>query len=77
MTNASTIDMISADSHVNEPRDLWFNNLPSKLRDQAMRGIEARDDGGWEVVLEGEHIGKAATPKSSGLRYSSWRTGSR
>src|SRR4051794_4264776 len=64
---ASTIGLISADSHVNEPRGLWFDNLPSRLRDQAMRGIEAKDDGGWEIVLDGQHIGKAGDTEEERL----------
>jgi len=52
----SDIGLISADSHVNEPRDLWSSNLPPSLRDQAMRGIEAGDDGGWNLVLDGQHL---------------------
>ncbi|HQV57915.1 MAG TPA: amidohydrolase family protein [Ilumatobacteraceae bacterium] len=55
-TAISDIGMISADSHVNEPRDLWSSNLPASLRSQAMRGIEAGDDGGWNLVLDGKHI---------------------
>jgi predicted TIM-barrel fold metal-dependent hydrolase len=51
----SAIGMISADSHVNEPRDLWSSNLPASLREQAMRGLESGEDGSWRLVLEGEH----------------------
>src|SRR5690348_11125648 len=49
---------VSADSHVNEPRNLWRDNLPPRLRDQAMRGIEAGDDGNWTLVLEGHQLDK-------------------
>lgn len=56
MTDVSTLGLVSADSHVNEPRDLWSANLPARLRDQAMRGIESGDDGGWNLVFDGEHI---------------------
>jgi predicted TIM-barrel fold metal-dependent hydrolase len=55
-TKVSDIGMISADSHVNEPRDLWSSNLPARLREQAMQGIEAGDDGGWNVVFDGSHV---------------------
>lgn len=48
--------MISADSHVNEPRDLWASNLPPSLRAQAMSGIESGEDGSWKVVFEGKHV---------------------
>jgi predicted TIM-barrel fold metal-dependent hydrolase len=53
-----TMGFVSADSHVNEPRDLWRDNLPARLRDQAMRGIEAGDDGNWQLVLEGQSLDK-------------------
>ena len=52
------IGLVSGDSHVNEPRELWRENLPARFRDQAMRGIEAGDDGNWTLVLEGNHIDK-------------------
>ena len=61
MANASTIGMVSADSHVNEPRDLWSSNLPPHMLDIAMRGIEARDDGGWELIFDGRHMAVGAT----------------
>ncbi|MGE0880684.1 MAG: amidohydrolase family protein [Acidimicrobiia bacterium] len=61
MAGASTIGLVSADSHVNEPRDLWLSNLPASMRDQAMRGIEARDDGGWELIFQGRHMAVGAS----------------
>jgi predicted TIM-barrel fold metal-dependent hydrolase len=51
--------LISADAHVNEPRDLWLENLPRSMRDRAMQGIRASEDGGWELMLDGRHIAKA------------------
>lgn len=43
--------LISADSHVNEPGDLWIDRVPAKLRDRAPR-IERFDEGdAW--VIEG------------------------
>ena len=43
--------LISADSHVNEPGDLWTERVPARLRDRAPR-IERFDDGdAW--VIEG------------------------
>jgi predicted TIM-barrel fold metal-dependent hydrolase len=52
----SEIGLVSADSHVNEPRDLWSSNLPPSLRNQAMRGIESGEDGSWNVVFDGHHV---------------------
>ena len=54
----SEIGLVSADSHVNEPRDLWSSNLPPSLRSQAMQGIESGEDGSWKVVFEGQHVFK-------------------
>jgi predicted TIM-barrel fold metal-dependent hydrolase len=43
--------LISADSHVNEPPDLWTSRVPAALRDRAPR-VESFDDGdAW--VIEG------------------------
>ena len=43
--------LISADSHVNEPPDLWVGRVPASMRDRAPR-IERFEDGdAW--VLEG------------------------
>jgi predicted TIM-barrel fold metal-dependent hydrolase len=59
--------MISADSHVNEPRDLWSANLPASMRERAMKGIEATEDGGWSLILDGSHIGKAGSSEADRL----------
>jgi predicted TIM-barrel fold metal-dependent hydrolase len=59
---------ISADTHVNEPRGLWSENLPPSMREQAMRGIEAGEDGGWSLILDGRHVGKAGEDESDRLR---------
>ncbi len=46
-----TYRIISADSHVNEPPDLWRERVPARFRDRAPR-IESFDQGdAW--VLEG------------------------
>ena len=54
----SDIGLVSADSHVNEPRDLWSENLPPSLRSQAMQGLQSGEDGSWKVVFEGKHVFK-------------------
>jgi predicted TIM-barrel fold metal-dependent hydrolase len=59
--------LISADAHVNEPRDLWRTNLPPAVRDQAMHGIEATEDGGWRLIMDGPHVGKAGTSEAERL----------
>jgi len=41
--------LISADSHVNEPPDLWIDRVPAKLKDRAPR-LEHLDQGdGWVI----------------------------
>ena len=55
-----SLGLISGDSHVNEPRNLWRDNLPPSLRSQAMRGIKPGEPGNWELVLEGERLGEKA-----------------
>jgi predicted TIM-barrel fold metal-dependent hydrolase len=59
--------MLSADSHVNEPRDLWSSALPPAMRTRAMRGIESTEDGGWRLILDGAHISKAGTSEEDRL----------
>ncbi len=58
MADLSGIGFVSGDSHVNEPRNLWRENLPARFREQALRGIQAGDDGNWEVILEGHQLDK-------------------
>jgi predicted TIM-barrel fold metal-dependent hydrolase len=65
--STSSLGMISADSHVNEPRDLWSANLPASMRERAMKGIEATEDGGWSLILDGSHIGKAGSSEADRL----------
>ena len=53
---AATLELISGDSHVNEPRNLWRDNLPPSLRAQAMQGIKPGDDGTWQLMLEDDQL---------------------
>lgn len=48
---------VSADAHVNEPHNLWYERLPADLRDMAPRHIQSNEDGGWELVINGEPLG--------------------
>ena len=51
MPSARRYRLVSADSHVNEPPDLWTSRVPASLRDRAPR-IEHFDEGdAW--VLDG------------------------
>lgn len=44
--------VLSADSHVVEPRDLWLKRMDNKWRDKAPR-IEALDESGDYIVIDG------------------------
>jgi predicted TIM-barrel fold metal-dependent hydrolase len=57
--SVETLGKISGDTHINEPRTLWSENLPASMRDQALRGIAAGDDGGWTPILDGAHVARA------------------
>lgn len=54
---AAQLAKISADSHVDEPHDLWLERMPVNLRDRAPRRIQANAEGGWRLVLDGSDIG--------------------
>ena len=44
------IKLISADNHVNEPRNLFIDRFPKHLKDKAPRVIEGKDGGeGWSI----------------------------
>jgi predicted TIM-barrel fold metal-dependent hydrolase len=59
MTNDVPFGKISGDAHVAEPRNLWRENLPRALRNKAMSGITAGDDGGWELMLGQNDVAQA------------------
>ena len=42
--------LISADSHVVEPGDLWTSRLPVRLRDRAPRAVQDPDNHHWYLV---------------------------
>jgi len=67
-TTPDTIGCISGDAHVNEPRDLWSANLPGSLRDQAMRGLAAGDDGNWSVLLASDAVDQIVADDAERLR---------
>jgi predicted TIM-barrel fold metal-dependent hydrolase len=68
MSTLTDVGLISADSHVNEPRDLWSANLPASMRETAMRGIQSTEDGGWSLIMDGRHVGKAGSSEDDRLR---------
>ena len=56
MTSTVDLPKISADAHVDEPHDLWYERLSVDLRDHAPRRILANDEGGWSLVVDGNPI---------------------
>ena len=70
MTGSPTLDIgvVSADSHVNEPRALWKEGLPARLRAQAMAGIQAGDDGNWELLLESQAVEQMGADEADRIR---------
>ena len=50
-TTPKTYRLISADSHVNEPPDLWIDRVPAQYRDRAPRIEHFEQGDAW--VLEG------------------------
>ena len=45
---------ISADGHVNEPPNLWVENLPERLRERGPRVIETPKSKGHAWIMEGQ-----------------------
>ncbi len=45
---------ISADGHVNEPQNLWVENLPPSMRDRGPRVIETPKTKGHAWIMEGQ-----------------------
>jgi predicted TIM-barrel fold metal-dependent hydrolase len=68
MTTTDTLGFISGDSHVNEPRNLWRDNLPTAMQSKALRGIQAGEDGGWDLVLDGESVGYMGLPEHERMK---------
>jgi hypothetical protein len=56
--DTANLTLVSADSHVAEPRFLWYDNLPVSMRDRAPRTIVPAGDGSWE--LEQHESGRAS-----------------
>jgi predicted TIM-barrel fold metal-dependent hydrolase len=79
------IKLISADNHINEPRDLFTSRFPAHLKDKAPRVIEGRDGGeGWSIDgsppkrtygLEAMAGFDKKDYRISGLRYDQLRPG--
>ena len=60
--------LISADSHVVEPPDLWLERIDAPFRPLAPRLVEDRGNHRW-VVGEGVNLGSVGAPSQAGRRY--------
>jgi predicted TIM-barrel fold metal-dependent hydrolase len=70
-SSSSLIDslgFVSADSHVNEPRLLWRDNLPASMRSEAMQGIRDAGDGNWELILDSQLLDKSPEAEIARVR---------
>jgi len=75
--------IVSADSHVNPPKDLWVRNVPQKFKDRAPR-VESTDMGDFWIVdaqisgaigLDSSAGRKPEEFKPHGLSYKDMRPG--
>jgi predicted TIM-barrel fold metal-dependent hydrolase len=55
--DAATLPKLSADAHVDEPHDLWFERVDESLRDRVPRRIQSDEDGAWRLVVDGSPVG--------------------
>jgi predicted TIM-barrel fold metal-dependent hydrolase len=67
------LQLISADSHINEPHDLWYRRLPEDLRDRAPRRIQMDANGAWELVIDGRPLGWAEVSAEEAARQEATR----
>ena len=67
MSEIAALGFVSGDSHINEPRNLWLDNLPASMRDQAMQGIKAGDDGNWDLILDSGGVRKSPEEEAARL----------
>ena len=64
--NASADRLISSDSHVNPPTEMWAEYLPAEFRDRAPR-VERTDEADYEV-FEGRRKPIASLSSVAGRR---------
>lgn len=68
MPPTSITSLISADSHVVEPPDLWQQRIDARFRPLAPRLVEDRGHHRW-VVGQGVNLGSVGAPSQAGRRY--------
>jgi predicted TIM-barrel fold metal-dependent hydrolase len=55
--DAARLSKISADAHIDEPHDLWFERMDPDLRDRAPRRIQQGSEGAWSLVIDDSPLG--------------------
>lgn len=68
--------LISADSHINEPPDLWTERVPAKFKDRAPRMISMDDGDAWivEGAVDPLNFGMNVVGGMEPERHSPWIT---
>jgi len=67
----SDYKIISADDHVEEPRDTWQSRVPAKLRDRAPK-VE-RLEGGDAWTVDGKVVTKMGLQVQAGKKYEDYK----
>ncbi len=63
----STYTLISSDSHIVEPPDLWEKRIDARFRDRAPRLVHEEDADQW--YADGVRFGNIGTNQQAGLRF--------
>ena len=63
----STYTLISSDSHIIEPADLWETRIDRTFRDRAPRLVRAGEFDQW--YADGMKFGNIGTNQQAGLRF--------
>jgi hypothetical protein len=63
----ATYTLISSDSHVIEPRDLWETRIDRKFRERAPRLVHEGEFDQW--YADGVKFGNIGTNQQAGLRF--------
>jgi predicted TIM-barrel fold metal-dependent hydrolase len=63
--------MISADDHVQEPKDMWQQRVPAALRERAPKVVKV--DGGDVWMLEGQVVMKMGMNVAAGKKFEEYK----
>jgi uncharacterized protein len=67
----SAYRIISADDHVQEPKDTWQARVPERLRDRAPKVVKM--DGGDVWVMDGKIVTKMALSVAAGKKFEDYK----